>query len=288
MADAEPRVLVDTPCTLGENPLWHPEERRIYWTDIDEAKLHRAAADGGAHEVFEMGAKVGGFTLQEDGALLLFMARGAVKLWRNGEFSTVIEEIPDERNNRFNDVIADPEGRVFCGVMTCEEHPGRLYRLDPDGALTQLLDGIGTSNGMGFTEDLRTMYYTDSHVGEIYAFDYDRATGAIANQRLFIKAPEEEGHTDGMTVDVEGCIWSARWGGSRLVRHAGDGAKLERYDFPAVRVSSVVFGGEDLADIFITTAGGQDRAQFGALAGALFHLRTGVKGRPEFRSRVGV
>jgi len=284
----EPARLVDCRCEIGENPLWHPMEKRVYWVDIPAGRIFRHDPAGGQTETFDAGAAVGGFTIQEDGALLLFMARGAVRLWREGAMQTVIEDIPDERNNRFNDVIADPAGRVFCGTVTAPDHPGRLYRLDLDGTITQLLDDIGTSNGLGFSPDRTKLYYTDSRAHEIYVFDYDADTGAIANRRVLVKVPEDGGSPDGLTVDAEGTIWGARWGGSRLVRHAPDGSEMQRIAFPASRVSSVIFGGPDLTDLYVTTAGGNDRGQFGPGAGALFHLNPGIRGLPEFYSKIRV
>ena len=109
----EPRAVADYECVTGENPLWHPDEKRVYWTDIPAGRLFRYDPATGDHEQCYEGEPVGGFTLQPDGALLLFMARGAGKLWRDGELTTVIEDIPAERESRFNDVIADPTGRVF-------------------------------------------------------------------------------------------------------------------------------------------------------------------------------
>ena len=114
----EPELIADYACHTGENPLWHPTEKRLYWTDIPKGRLFRYDPAAGTHEPCYEGEAVGGFTVQADGALLLFMARGAVKTWRDSAMATVIEEIPDERDNRFNDVIADPAGRVFCGVMS--------------------------------------------------------------------------------------------------------------------------------------------------------------------------
>jgi D-xylonolactonase len=135
--------------------MWHPAEKRVYWVDIPAARLHRYDPRSGAHETFDTGTPAGGFTIQPDGALLLFMARGAVRLWSGGGFAgTVVEEIPDERDSRFNDVIADPEGRVFAGTMSTAQRAGRLYRLDRDGSVRAVLEGIGTPNGMGFTPDL--------------------------------------------------------------------------------------------------------------------------------------
>lgn len=282
----KPELIADYACVTGENPLWHPDEKRLYWVDIPTGRMFRYDPATSQHEQCYEGEVVGGFTIQADGALLLFMARGAVKIWRDGELTTVIDEIPDERSSRFNDVIADPEGRVFCGTMSTEDRLGRLYRLDTNGTLTRLLEGIGTSNGMGFTLDRRQMYYTDSRKREVYLFDYDQATGAITNQRLFLRTPEGAGSPDGMTVDAEGAVWSARWNGGCLVRYAPDGTEDRRIEFPAKKVSSVTFGGEDYTDIYVTTAGGNNKAEEGSGAGALFRLNLGIRGLPEFRSRI--
>jgi len=282
----EPELIADYQCVTGESPLWHPAEQRVYWLDIPTGRMFRYDPATGKHEQFYQGDVVGGFTIQADGALLLFMAHGAIKTWRQGKLTTVLDEIPDERESRFNDVIADPLGRVFCGTMSTKERLGRLYRLATDGQLAKLLEGIGTSNGLGFTPDRRRMYYTDSRKREIYLFDYDQASGAISNQRIFVRTPEGEGVPDGMTVDAEGYVWSARWDGGCLVRYAPDGREVLRIPFPAKKVSSVTFGGKDYSDIYVTTAGGNRKAEEGAGAGALFRLRLGIQGVPEFPSRV--
>ncbi len=283
----QPQPIADYACITGEGPLWHSLERKVYWADIPRGRLFRYDPAIGHHEMCaELPESVGGFTVQADGSLLLFMARGAVKIWRAGELTTVIDEIPQERDSRFNDVIADPAGRVFCGTMPTRERPGRLYRLDTDGTLTQLLDGVGVSNGMGFTPDRRQMYYTDTRRREIYLFDYGQADGGLSNRRVFVRVPEGEGGPDGMTVDAEGYVWSARWDGSRLVRYAPDGRQVLKIDFPVKKVSSVIFGGADYTDMYITTAGGDKKESDGEHAGALFHLNLNIRGVPEFFSRV--
>ena len=282
----EPVLVADYQCITGEGPLWHPDEKRVYWLDIPLGRMFRYDPATGKHEQCYEGEMIGGFTIQDDGALLLFMARGAVKVWREGRLTTIIEEIPDERNSRFNDVIADPAGRVFCGTMPTKERLGRLYRLDLDGKLTKLLEGIGCSNGMGFTPDRKRMYYTDSPKHEIYLFDYDQASGAITNQRVFVHTPEDEGAPDGMTVDAEGYVWGARWDGGCLVRYAPDGTEVLRVQFPARKVSSAIFGGDDYTDIYVTTAGGNKKETEGWGAGGLFRINLGIRGVPEFRSRI--
>lgn len=294
----EPELIADYQCVVGEGPLWHPDERAVYWTDIPTGRLFRYEPSSGRHEQIYAGEQVGGFTLQEDGKLLLFMERGKVAtLSRDGTLTTLIEEIPAERETRFNDVIADPRGRVFCGTISPRwnegerDNPrGRLYRLDPDLTLTVMLEGVGVSNGMGFTPDRRGMYYTDTHTRDISLLDYDEETGALSNRRTFVRVTggDDEGAPDGMTMDAEGCVWSARWGGGCLVRYAPDGRELTRIRFPARKVSSAIFGGPDYADLYVTTAGGQQKDVDGPGAGALFRVRPGVRGLPEFRSRVGL
>lgn len=278
-------------CVVGEGPLWHPDEQRLYWTDIDTGRLFRYHAESGQHEQIYEGEKVGGFTLQTDGGLLLFMARGAIKIWRDGALTTVVDEIPGERESRFNDVIADPSGRVFCGTMPTKDKKARLYRLDIDGSLQVVLDGVGLSNGMGFTPDGQHMYFTDSTAKSICLFDYDRATGAITNQRPFVQTPDDEGVPDGMTVDAQGYVWSARWGGSYIVRYAPDGTEERRISLPVPKVSCPVFGGAEYSDIYVTTAGGDKKETDGPQAGALFRVDLsieGIRGVPEFRSRIGL
>lgn len=282
-----PQIAVDHKSVVGECPIWHPFDKKLYWVDIPEGIIFRYDPETGNHEEFYSGEVIGGFTIQEDGSLLLFLERGAVKILKDGETSTVIDEIYEELDTRFNDVIADPEGRVFCGTMPAKDNKARLYRLDIDGSITKILDGIGISNGMGFTPDRKQMYFTDSPGGKIYLFDYDLETGKIKNQRMFVTVPESEGVPDGMTVDKEGCIWSARWDGGCLIRYKPDGKEDLRIQFPAKKISSVTFGGKDYRDIYVTTAGGDKREEEGPDAGALFHLNLDIQGVPEFLSKIG-
>jgi sugar lactone lactonase YvrE len=286
----EPVLIADYQCITGEGPLWHPDEHRLYWVDIPAGRMFRYDPATGDHEQCYSGPVVGGFTLQTDGKLLLFMDKGAIRVWRDGFSETIVESIPEEQDSRFNDVIADPEGRVFCGTMATRAHDARLYRLDRDGSLHVVVEGVGVSNGMGFTPDGKGLYYTDTRKRTIDLFDYDRATGEISNRRVFAAVPaaEGEGGPDGMTVDAEGMVWSARWGGSCVVRYNAEGNITRRIAFPARKVSCPAFGGPYYADLYVTTAGGNNKPEDGAGAGALFRVDVGVRGVPEFRSRIGL
>jgi len=287
----EPEIVADCSCETGEGPLWHPLEQKVYWVDIPAGKLFRWDPVTGQQETCigeggSSGEPIGGFTVQPDGALLLFMAKGAIRLWHGGSMIPVVPEIPEERDSRFNDVIADPVGRVFCGTMPSGDRPGRLYRLDTSGALTRVLDDAGLSNGMAFSPDLTRFFHTDSTRRVIRRFDFDQASGAISNPSVFAEVPEFDGVPDGLTVDAEGYLWSARWDGSCVVRYAPDGVEERRVFFPAKKVSSVTFGGPGYDELYATTAGGDRKAEEGAGAGALFRLRPGVRGKPEFFSRI--
>jgi D-xylonolactonase len=281
----EPEIVVDYACALGEGPLWHPAEQRLYWTDIEGGALYWYDPSSGKSEKFYEGDLVGGFTFQADGGFLLFGRKGSVREWKDGKTTTLIEGLSGEEEMRFNDVIADPAGRVFCG--TIGRKPGRLYRLDTNGMATVVLEGVGCSNGLGFTPDGRGMYYTDTVKRDIYLFDYDEATGEITNQRVFLHW-EGEGGPDGMTVDSEGGVWSAFWGGSCVVRFDSTGHETHRISFPAKKMTSLVFGGPDFSDMYITSAGGTNRPGDGTAAGALFRIAgaLGFTGRAEFMSRV--
>ncbi len=281
-------VIADYGCVLGEGPLWNPFDDCFYWTDIRAGRMFRFHPSTGEHRESYNGDPVGGFTIQGDGSFLLFMEDGAIRLWNSGLLSTVIDEIPEERGGRFNDVIADGQGRVLCGTVHASNGYGSLYRLDTSGEYTLLLENIQCSNGMGFSKDKRTLYHTDSLKKTIYCFDYSEETGEIHNQRVFTRVRDKvgEGIPDGLTVDSEDCIWSARWGGSCVVRYSPKGNELSRIQFPAGRVSSLTFGGKDYGDLYVTTAGGDNKEQHGEGAGAVFRVRPGVRGKPEFLSRI--
>ena len=284
----EPELICDYRCEIGENPLWHPFEKRLYWCDIATGRMFHYDPSSGMHEQFYQGEVVGGFTIQADGSLLLFMARGAVKIWRETGMTTVIDQIPEEQETRFNDVIADPSGRVFCGTMPTQDRLGRLYRLDRSGKIKLSLEGISCPNGLAFSLDRNQMYFTDSKAYAIYRFDYDQQAGEIDNQRAFATFSEKDGFPDGMTIDSEGHIWTALWDGAAILRYTPEGKEERRFAIPAKKSSSLTFGGEDLSDIYVTTAGGECKASDGPAAGGLFRLTPGVRGVPEFFSQIGI
>jgi D-xylonolactonase len=293
MTEETPTRLVDSRCHTGEGPLWHPVEERLYWVDIPKGVLYRYDPAGGEHEKCYETDVIGGFTIQADGSLLLFEDAGRVERWHDGVTDVLFDEIPDERDSRFNDVVADPRGRVFCGTMPTEDRLGRLYRLDTDGTVTAVLDGLDIPNGLGFSPDGEYLYVTESVASTVYRFEYDEATGTLTNRDVFLDISDEAGVPDGLAVDKEGYVWSARWNGGCLVRYAPNGTEVRRIQFPARKVSSVTFGGERCTNAYVTTALGPgegpsgDRADEGPGAGAVFGFEVDVPGLSEYRSQIG-
>lgn len=286
----ESNLLVDEPCETGEGPLWHEDEGALYWLDIPTGRLFRYDPSSESNEiVYQHDGQIGGFTIQEDGSLLLFCDAGTILHWRDGDLTTVIDEIPRERDTRFNDVIADPAGRVVCGTMPGDDHHAALYRLDTDGSLTLVFDDIGLSNGMGFRRDASTMFHTDTDFRAIYRLDYEQGSGELKNRTPIVRTPEDNGAPDGMSVDVTDTIWSARYGGHGIFRYTDRGELTGMVRMPVKMVTSITFGGEAYRTAFVTTAGGYDRGEEnGELAGSLFSIDLGVQGKPPFRSRIRV
>lgn len=280
-------VIADYACELGENPLWHPLERRIYWCNISKGHLYRYTPVNCVHERCFEGRTIGGFTIQADGALLLFMDGGTMSTWREGHPLQMVQQIEAERTSRFNDVIADPIGRVLCGAMSTDERKGRLYRVDLDGSFHVLLENIGCPNGMAFTLDNKGVYFTDSDEREIYLFDYDPTDGSLSNRQVIAKLADTEGLPDGANLDEQGRLWSALWEGGCIVRLRDDGSIDERISIPALKTTSLAFGGENYSDLYVTSAGGDEKEACGQHSGALFRIRSNVVGRSEYLSRIG-
>lgn len=174
--------------------------------------------------------------------------------------------------------------------MPNDDESGGLYRLDTDGAATIVVPEVTIPNGMGFTQDLETFYFTKSGGNTIYAFDYKRPTGALLNERVFVETQKEDGVPDGLAIDSEDHVWSARWNGNRVVRYDPEGTPVDEIELPAKKVSSVTFGGPEYRDPYLTTALHEDdRNEEGYGAGALFCVSdAGPQGVEEFRFRVSI
>lgn len=284
-ATVVPRVLSNQHCRLGENPLWDETTGALCWEDIDAGHIWRHELASGRTERIYADETVGGFTQEADGALLLFRTKDVARLERDGTVR-VWRTFAEAGNARFNDVTADPHGRVFAGTIGESETSGGVYRFDLDGSVRRVIVGTGVSNGMAFSADRKRFFWTCSTRNQIWIYDYDETTGEIANGRVWYQADEQrEGTCDGLTIDAEDNIWSARWDGFSVRQHAAsDGRVVREVKFPVAKPSSVTWGGKDFATCFVTSAGGDGKS---SADGATFAFEVpGVRGQAKFRSRL--
>ncbi len=272
---------------LGEGPLWHPQEKLLYWVDaFGRMYLTYDPASGRIqrHPVEEFLISL---AFRASGGLLLASdSRLAFRGDAEGGLQPVLEAPFEVARVRFNDGRVDPAGRYFVGSMhRAESEPlGALYRLDPDRSLRRLQEGIITSNGLGWSPDCATFYHTDSIRKTIYSYEYDAGGGQIANRRAFVSSQEEPGVPDGLAVDAEGCVWSCRWDGGKIARYDPAGRKMLEVPLPVTRPTSCAFGGEGLDTLYVTSA--RHGLPEGDLrehpqSGDLFCLRAGVSGQVE-------
>jgi sugar lactone lactonase YvrE len=284
----EMELLLDAHAEVGEGPAWDPQSERLIWVDITNRLVHIFDPASGSDKSIDVGEHVGAAVPHVSGSLMLALRGGYGVLDLD---SGLVEPIADTElsnpDNRMNDGKCDRAGRFWAGSMAYSErgNAGSLYRLDNDHSVTRVVSGVGLSNGLGWSPDDRLMYHIDSLAATVYVQDFDPGIGSIANRRPFIEVPAGHGTPDGMTVDEEGCLWVAFWGGGALRRYSPDGVQLQEIAFPVRQVSCCAFGGPDLGDLYVTTAArglsAAEREQQPA-AGGLFRLRPGVKGPPAY------
>jgi sugar lactone lactonase YvrE len=257
----------------------------LYWVDIMRGCVHRFDPESGDDRAYSIGQPVGAVAASRSGDLMLAMRDGFGRLdLETGAVRPVAAVEADRLDHRMNDGACDSEGRFWAGTMAIDERPGAgaLYRLDPDGSIHTMLQGVTVSNGIDWSADHRLMFYVDSATGRVDVFDFDRGHGAIENRRPFVRIPSECGIPDGLTLDSEEFVWVSLWRGGAVHRYAPDGSLDAVVRLPARYPTSCVFGGRDLGDLYVTTAtialtDAERSAQ--PFAGALFRCRPGVAGR---------
>jgi sugar lactone lactonase YvrE len=258
-----PTVWHDVESILGEGPVWDAQRGRLVWVDIlaGVVRVGEAAQDGiWVEREYQVPMHVGAAVpIADDDSWLLAAGLGFAYLDSSGEVRTIAE--PEEDNPiavRMNDGSCDPAGRFWAGSMGYGDEPGvgSLYRLDLDGSVHRVLEGLTISNGLGWSPDAATMYVTDSGTDTITRYSYDIGTGEIYDPRPFLRADRgRHGTPDGLAVDAEGGVWVAFWGGSALRRYSPSGELLQTVPVPVSHPTSCCFGGPALDILFITSAG---------------------------------
>lgn len=268
---------------LGEGPWWSVAEQVLWRVDILRNRVHRSDPVTGEADEWEFDGPVGFVVPDENGRVVVGTgtALQVVDLATGERWELAVAE-PGRSDLRFNDGKSDRSGRIWAGTMSDDDAPpGQFYRFDAESGMVPMLDGIVCSNGLGWSPDGTTMYYTDSGPRTIWAFDFDDAAGAISDRRVF--AIDDDCFPDGLTVDAEGGVWSAKWGGGRVVRYAPNGTISDTVATAASQPTSCVFGGPDLEVLYVTTASvGLDAEEVAATpAGSVLAVSPGVRGLPE-------
>ena len=284
-----PSVGESTPCELGEGPHWDSERSHLLWVDILAGRVLFGAATGSSVELtrtLDVGRHVGAVVPWIRGGWLAAAATGFIHVAEDGTVTELAQpEAGAGVETRMNDGKCDPQGRFWAGSMAYDETPGAgsLYRVDLDGSIQRVLDDVTISNGLGWSPDGTTMYFTDTGRGRIDTFDFDPVTGAIANRRDFLVDLRRAGAPDGLTVDNDGCIWTALWGGGAILRLDPGGRVIGEIDMPVSQPTSCCFGGPDLATLFMTSARvglSAEELSDQPEAGMLMQCTPGIQGTP--------
>lgn len=278
-------LVLDARAVHGEGPAWDARAGHLLWVDMLGNRLHRTTPDGADElDVYDQPVCVavpradGGFALALGDGLWLQDPDGGLE-----QVMAIPQPAAPAGPIRMNDGKCDLAGRLWAGSMAYDARhgAGALYRLDPDGSAREVLHDVTISNGLAWTPDGRTMFYIDSPTQRVDVFDVDPADGALSTRRMAVAIPAAFGMPDGMTIDDEGCLWVALWGGSAVHRYAPDGWLDTVVELPCAQVTSCCFGGDGLDELYITTSshGLQDADRASQpLAGGLFRYRPGVTG----------
>jgi sugar lactone lactonase YvrE len=276
------KVLLNHQAVLGEGSIWHPTEKVLYWIDIDNGQLFTFNPKSGKENKYGLGQKVGTVVPIDTGGVMVALKDGIYSFnLKNQQLKLLVSPEKELADNRFNDGKCDPAGRFWVGSMG-PRYKASLYRITSSGTCNKMLDSVSTSNGLVWTADKKTMYYVDTNTGAVRAFDFDNSTGDISNPRVVIKFPQGIGYPDGMSIDSEGMLWIAHWGGYCIGRwNPASGKMIAKVDVPAPNVTSCAFGGRNLDVLYITTAStGMSDSDLRKYpdSGKLFTAKPGVKG----------
>jgi L-arabinonolactonase len=272
---------------LGECPVWDPRHNCLYWVDIEQSLFYRFHPESGDLMENELEIPIYALALSAQRGLVAGTDEGFV-IYDPGanRYEHIAQVITNDPGRRFNDGAVDRKGRFWAGTLDRNRTPtNHLYRLVAGQPVRSMESGIIQSNGIDWSPDWRTMYLTDTRRRTIYAYDFDLESGEIANRREWVTTPEDpaEGGPDGLVVDAQGFVWSARFRGWKLVRYDPDGKIERKVHLPVQRPSSMIFGGADLDELYITTASIEIRAdelKDHPMAGGILRIRPGVKGKP--------
>ena len=271
---------------LAEGPVWSERESRLYWIDILAPAVYRFDPLTGTNDTCPLPRLVGAVVERKSGGLAALTIDGLEALdFDQRTLTPMVDPESDMPENRFNDGKCDPMGRLWAGTMGLDatRKSGAIYRVNADLSWRRMDGPFTVANGMDWSPDGRTFYFTDSSAGTIFAYDYDPGSGEIANRRIFARIDEADGRPDGLTIDSEGCVWSALWDGWAVRRFDPSGKVISDLRMPVPRPTSVCFGGPDYRTLYVTSARIRLPARILAdapFSGGIFAANVGVSGWP--------
>ncbi|HSU49878.1 MAG TPA: SMP-30/gluconolactonase/LRE family protein [Segetibacter sp.] len=283
-------TVVNHRCILGEGPVWDEELRRIWWLDIVDGHIHHFTPATNIFDTFSVGEMIGCMALTDDGIIAALKSGFSFIDVENKKIHHLGDPEEHMSGNRFNDGKCDPMGRFWAGSMSLKEEgtTGSVYTLHPDLSIEKKVDDVTIANGIAWSLDHNTFYFIDSPTLTVASYKYDNATGAISDRKVVLTFDASEGFPDGMTIDHEGMLWIAHWGGWKVARwNPLTGEKLMQIDMPVSQVTSCTFGGDNFEDLYITSASirlTKEQLQKEPLAGSFFVVKNiGFRGMPSFR-----
>jgi sugar lactone lactonase YvrE len=250
----EPGNVWDLHCELGEGPVW--VDGALWFVDIKSRKVHRLEPASGAKRSWDAPEQIGFLLPEEGGAFIAGLQSGLHRFRPDaGTFEMMVEMEPERPDNRLNDAVADPAGRMWFGTMDNREKEknGAFYRYERGAVLRTHVEGIAITNGPCVSPDGRILYFVDTLAGTIEAADIAEE-GGLSGRRPFVGIHPKEGHPDGPTIDSEGCVWIGLYGGWEARRYSPSGELLQRVRFPVSNITKIAFGGDDLRTAYATTA----------------------------------
>jgi len=281
-------LVADSKNRVGEVPVWSPRDRKVWWIDVRQPRIQAYDPETGTFETYLTGGNaLGSYAIRERGGFMLAQEDGLYAFdHETGERTLLIDPEADFPDNRLNDGRCDRKGRFWLGSMNDKQRTddGYFYSVSSGFEIDRWFDGINIPNGVCFSPDDKTMYFADTPKKMIWAFDFDIDDGRISNRRVFADLSEAPGRPDGSTVDAEGYLWNAEFAGRRIVRYAPDGSVDRVVEMPVTNITCVGFGGDNLDQLYITTASqglSDEQRASEPHAGALFRADVGVRGLPE-------
>ena len=268
-------VLTDARCIVGEGPIWDDKNNRLLMVDIQGKRLRSIHFDSWRIEDLVLPQQTGFLLLEENGGVLGGAEDGVYRIDDSGNFKRVSKPC-QLKGMRFNDGKIGHDGRAYLGTFS-RDYSAAFYRMEIDGTLTELFDGVGNSNGLDWSLDGKTLYYNDTPTKRTDAFDFDAKTGSITNRRKIYEYLV--GNPDGMTIDSDGNLWSAVWGsGCILCINPAKGEVVRKIELPVSQVACCAFAGKDMNTLVVTTAAHGVMLKDEPLAGATFVVDVDAKG----------